>query len=61
MFKYTQDDALVKAEAGVNKTKTLMANVKDVTATDKYNLLFSFKAPLPYFTEILDYFWTITD
>lgn len=59
MYGYTQNADLVKAEAGVNKTKNLMPSVAKVEATGKYDLLFTFKSPLPYFSEILDYFWTI--
>jgi ABC-type transport system substrate-binding protein len=57
MFQYTKDEKLLAAELGVRKTQSLVAPVKDVKAVDKFTVQFTFTGPLPYFTEILDYFW----
>ena len=59
MFLYTKDANLLERELGIRKTRDLLAPVKDVQATDRYTLLFTFTGPVPYFPEILDYFWVI--
>jgi peptide/nickel transport system substrate-binding protein len=59
MYQYTKDEKLHAAELGIRKTRSLFAPIKDVKAVDKFTVQFVFNAPLPYFTEILDYFWVI--
>jgi len=58
MFDYTKDEALAK-DMGVSKTRSLLKPIKEIKALDKYTVQFIFKAPLPYFTEILDYLWAV--
>jgi ABC-type transport system substrate-binding protein len=59
MFQYTKDEKLLAAELGVRKTRDLFVPIKDVKAVDKFSVQFVFNAPLPYFTDILDYFWVL--
>jgi len=59
MFQYIKNDALLNAELGVRKTRDLFVPIKDVKAVDKFSVQFVFNAPLPYFTDILDYFWVL--
>jgi peptide/nickel transport system substrate-binding protein len=58
-YAYTQDAALQKASPSVTKLKNLITPVSNVTAPDKYTIDFAFKGPLPYFTEMLDYWYLI--
>ncbi len=59
MFKYTKDEKLLAADAGIRKTRDLLVPVTDVSAADKFTVKFTFTSPLPYFTDILDYFWVL--
>ncbi len=59
MHSYTKDQALCDKDIGVRKTRDLLVPVKDIKALDKYTIEFSFNSPLPYFTELLDYFWAV--
>lgn len=58
MYLYTQDEELLQ-DSSVQKTANLMAPVADVQALDDYTVQFVFDTPVPYITEILDYFWAI--
>ncbi len=58
MYNYTKDEAL-SGESSVQKTANLMKPVIDVIAVDDYTIQFVFAQPVPYITEILDYFWAI--
>lgn len=59
MYNWTQDKALQDAEASIRKMRDLFKPIKGVKALDKFTLEFAFAAPLPYFTDILDYFWAL--
>ena len=59
MHGYTKDTSLLGKELGIRKTRDLLTPVKDVQAVDQYTLVFTFNGQVPYFTEILDYFWAI--
>jgi peptide/nickel transport system substrate-binding protein len=58
MWRYTQDEQLVQ-EMSVGKTANLMKPITEVKALDPYTVQFLFESPIPYITEILDYFWAI--
>src|SRR5690606_4010998 len=58
MWLYTQDPTLVQ-ESSVSKTASLMEGITEVKALDPYTVQFVFETPIPYITEILDYFWAI--
>jgi peptide/nickel transport system substrate-binding protein len=58
MYGYTKDADLAD-DTAVTKTANLMAVITDVVAVDDYTVRFDFSEPLPYITEILDYFWLI--
>ncbi|HLZ27324.1 MAG TPA: ABC transporter substrate-binding protein [Chloroflexota bacterium] len=58
MFGYTSDPALA-ADPSVMKIKGIMGPVKDVTAPDPSTVQVSFAAPVPYITDILDYWFLI--
>lgn len=58
MYLYTKDETLLQ-DTAVTKTANLMKSVIDVKALDPYTVQFVFDTPLPYITEILDYFWAI--
>jgi peptide/nickel transport system substrate-binding protein len=58
MYRYTQDEELLQ-DSSIQKTANLMAPVTDVVALDDYTVQFVFETPVPYITEILDYFWAI--
>jgi ABC-type transport system substrate-binding protein len=58
MFGYTKDETLIKDPA-IKKQAGSIAAIKDVTATDKYTVTFSFPAPVPYITELIDYWYAI--
>jgi peptide/nickel transport system substrate-binding protein len=57
-FGYTKDETLLK-DAAIKKHQGLIAPIKDVKAIDKYTLEFQFGAPVPYITDILDYWFAI--
>lgn len=58
-YAWTQNADLQKASASVRKLQALVAPLKEVKAVDKYTVDFLFKAPLPYFYDILDYWYLI--
>ncbi|MFN8524615.1 MAG: ABC transporter substrate-binding protein [Chloroflexota bacterium] len=58
MFGYTKDEALLK-DAAVKKHQGLVAPVKEVKAADKYTVEFSFGTPVPFITDILDYWYAV--
>jgi peptide/nickel transport system substrate-binding protein len=58
MFGYTKDQALA-TDPSVMKIKGIMGPVKDVTAPDPSNVQVSFSAPVPYITDILDYWFLL--
>jgi ABC-type transport system substrate-binding protein len=58
MYNYTQDPDLA-ADSAVQKTANMMAAITDVVAADDYTVRFEFSQPIPYITEVLDYFWAI--
>ena len=58
MFGYTKDPALA-ADPSVMKIKGIMGPVKDVTAPIPSTVQVSFSAPVPYITDILDYWFLI--
>ncbi|MEZ4737636.1 MAG: ABC transporter substrate-binding protein [Caldilineaceae bacterium] len=58
MYLYTKDETLLQ-DTAVTKTANLMKSVIDVKALDPYTVQFVFDTPVPYITEILDYFWAI--
>jgi len=58
MFGYTKDAALA-TDPSVIKIKGIMGPVKDVTAPDPSTVQVSFSAPVPYITDILDYWFLI--
>ncbi|HZR01522.1 MAG TPA: ABC transporter substrate-binding protein [Chloroflexota bacterium] len=58
MFGYNKDEALAK-DPSVTKIRGLMTPIKDVTAPDKSTVQMTFSAPVPYITDILDYWFLI--
>jgi len=58
MFGYTKDAALA-TDPSVLKIKGIMGPVKDVTAQDPSTVQVSFAAPVPYITDILDYWFLL--
>jgi peptide/nickel transport system substrate-binding protein len=58
MFGYNKDEALAK-DPSVTKIRNLMGAVKEVTAPDKSTVQMNFSAPIPYITDILDYWFLI--
>ncbi|HEY3063104.1 MAG TPA: ABC transporter substrate-binding protein [Chloroflexota bacterium] len=58
MFGYVKDDALA-TDLSVMKIKGIMGPVKEVTAPDASTVQLSFSAPVPYITDILDYWFLI--
>ncbi len=56
MFGYTRHAALA-TDPSVIKIKGIMGPVKDVTAPDPSTVQVSFAAPVPYITDILDYWF----
>ena len=58
MYGYTQDTELA-ADTAVQKTSGMMASISDVVAVDDYTVRFDFSEPIPYITDVLDYFWII--
>ena len=58
MFGYLKDPVLGKY-VGAQKIQGLMAPVKDVRAVDKFTLEMQFDKPVPYVTDILDYWFAV--
>jgi peptide/nickel transport system substrate-binding protein len=58
MFNYTKDETLLK-DAAIKKQAGSISAIKDVKATDKYTVTFSFPTPVPYITELIDYWYAI--
>ncbi len=58
MYGYLQDETL-QEYSGVDKIKGLFAPVTEVRAVDDYTLELQFDAPVPYVTDILDYWFAI--
>src|SRR5436190_497959 len=58
MFGYTKD-ATLATDPSVLKIKGIMGPVKDVSAPDPSTVQVSFSAPVPYITDILDYWFLI--
>jgi peptide/nickel transport system substrate-binding protein len=58
MFGYTKDETLLK-DAAVKKHQGLVSPVKDVKAADKYTVDFIFGTPVPFITDLLDYWYAI--
>jgi peptide/nickel transport system substrate-binding protein len=58
MFGYTKDQTLA-TDPSVMKIKGIMGPVKDVTAPDPSTVQISFSAPVPYITDILDYWFLL--
>ncbi len=58
MFGYLKDDALA-TDLSVMKIKGIMGPVKEVTAPDASTVQLSFSSPVPYITDILDYWFLI--
>src|SRR5712691_11447501 len=58
MFGYTKDAALA-TDPSVMKIKGIMGPVKDVSAPDPSTVQVSFSAPVPYITDILDYWFLL--
>jgi peptide/nickel transport system substrate-binding protein len=58
MFGYLKDDALAK-DLSVMKIKGIMGPVKEVAAPNPSTLQVSFSAPVPYITDIFDYWFLI--
>lgn len=58
MYGYLKDPTL-STYTGVQKMTGLFAPIKDVTAPDDATVQFSFDQPVPYLTDILDYFFLI--
>jgi peptide/nickel transport system substrate-binding protein len=58
MYGYLSDEALAK-DLSIMKIKGIMGPVKEVTAPDASTLQLNFSAPVPYITDILDYWFLI--
>ena len=58
MYAYLSDPAL-EGDIGVSKIKALLTPVTAIEAPDATTLVMRFAAPLPYVTDILDYFYAI--
>ena len=58
MFGYTKDEALAK-DLSVMKIKGIMGPVKEVAAPNPSTVQVSFSAPVPYITDILDYWFLL--
>ncbi len=58
MYGYLSDPAL-EGDIGVSKIKALLTPVTAIEAPDATTLVMRFAAPLPYVTDILDYFYAI--
>jgi peptide/nickel transport system substrate-binding protein len=58
MYGYTKD-ATLSQDAAIKKHQSLLAPIKDVKATDAYTVDFQFSGPVPYFADILDYWYAI--
>jgi peptide/nickel transport system substrate-binding protein len=58
MFAYTKDPDLLK-DATIKKQQGLFDPIQEVQASDPLTLQFRFKNPVPYITDILDYWFAI--
>jgi len=58
MYGYLQDPALAEY-SGVDKIKGLFAPISEVRAVDPYTLALVFSTPVPYVTDLLDYWFAI--
>jgi peptide/nickel transport system substrate-binding protein len=58
MFGYTSDPTLA-TDPSVMKIKGIMGPIKEVVAPDPATLQLSFSAPVPYITDILDYWFLL--
>ncbi|MCC6179822.1 MAG: twin-arginine translocation signal domain-containing protein [Chloroflexi bacterium] len=58
MFGYTKDETLIK-DAAIKKHQGLISPIKDVKAPDASTVEFQFGSPVPYITDILDYWYAI--
>jgi peptide/nickel transport system substrate-binding protein len=58
MFGYLKDDVVSKY-SGAKKIAGLMGPIKDVQAPDPLTLQLSFSQPVPYITDILDYWFAV--
>jgi ABC-type transport system substrate-binding protein len=58
MFGYLKDDALA-TDLSIMKIKGIMGPVREVTAPDASTVQLNFSAPVPYITDILDYWFLI--
>jgi peptide/nickel transport system substrate-binding protein len=58
MYGYTKDAAL-KDDVGVGKLAGLLKPIVDVQALDKLTVKFVFEAPVPYISDILDYWYAV--
>ncbi len=58
MYGYTRDEALLE-NATIAKHANLTAPITDVVATDDLTIEFHFDEPVPYITDILDYWFAI--
>jgi peptide/nickel transport system substrate-binding protein len=58
MFGYLKDDVVGKY-SGAKKVAGLMGPIKDVQAADPLTLKLSFSQPVPYITDVLDYWFAI--
>jgi peptide/nickel transport system substrate-binding protein len=58
MYNYTKDEALADYQ-GVSKITGLLEPIADVVALDEYTVQFQADEPVPYMTDILDYFFLV--
>lgn len=58
MFEYTQDEELLE-NANIQKHAGLIEPISNVVAVDQYTIEFQFDNPVPYITDILDYWFAI--
>jgi peptide/nickel transport system substrate-binding protein len=59
MYGYLSDQALVDSSAAVGKVKALFVPITAVEATDEYTLVLRSAQPVPYITDIIDYWFLI--
>jgi peptide/nickel transport system substrate-binding protein len=58
MYGYSQDEELL-ADATIAKFSALVAPITEVVAVDPHTLELRFEAPVPYISDILDYWFAI--
>jgi peptide/nickel transport system substrate-binding protein len=58
MYGYTKDETLLKSSS-IKKLQGYIAPIKNVTAPDKYTVKFDFAAPVPYITDLVDYWYAM--